>query len=418
MSKDSWDSYKGLQVPPKHGALFNAMDQQERFYAEIMRQNEISRKNAVSEFTQKAIRELDHIKLNHLTVLDFKVLNEISTKTDDPVIVDLLKQNISADLSSHTLFQNSYIFQYMKYKIPHFFKDYKDIYDDISHPFNKVAQDLLKVSSPYDPLKNQCGEVESIKNTFLQNLNHLNNYFEYSEGNNNQSPISEISCKESLLKVVEDMGLKLENFNEAKNEQEVLVQNNPKQPSTLSQKKVKESQFEEEIKKPHHQVQELIKPLNQILDEEDDLLAMIQKLKASLGQEQNKNIQKDIQLKEKDATIKEKDATIDRSEEKIHDLSDRLKNSEKSNNNLEIDKTDLRKNIFSLEKIIENKEEKIDEVKNSLHEKEVQYDALKILYDDIIGIGANQNEQSISEIGVDNTFKSDSYEKFEYLGGV
>jgi len=186
-------------------------------------------------------------------------------------------------------------------------------------------------------------------------------------------------------------------------------------------------------------VQNIIEQPEQILEEEEDLLAMIQKLKASLEQEQNKNIQKDIQLKEKDATIKEKDATIenmaeknsyltqeikhkdillDRSEEKIHDLSDRLKNSEKSNNNLEIDKTDLRKNIFSLEKIIENKEEKIDEVKNSLHEKEVQYDALKILYDDIIGIGANQNEQSISEIGVDNTFKSDSYEKFEYLGGV
>ena len=406
MSKDSWDSYKGLQVPPKHGALFNAMDQQERFYAEIMRQNEISRKNAVSEFTQKAIRELDHIKLNHLTVLDFKVLNEISTKTDDPVIVDLLKQNISADLSSHTLFQNSYIFQYMKYKIPHFFKDYKDIYDDISHPFNKVAQDLLKVSSPYDPLKNQCGEVESIKNTFLQNLNHLNNYFEYSEGNNNQSPISEISCKESLLKVVEDMGLKLENFNEAKNEQEVLVQNNPKQPSTLSQKKVKESQFEEEIKKPHHQVQELIKPLNQILDEEDDLLAMIQKLKASLEQERNKNIEKDIQLKNKDVQIA--DLTKENK-----DVNDRFKQSQEIIQELKVDKFDLRGTIEILKQSNQDKVVKIEDVKKLLHEKEVQYDALKIQYDNIMDIGMEQNEdmQNVPVLGGNHeSSQSNSFE--------
>ena len=406
MSKDSWDSYKGLQVPPKHGALFNAMDQQERFYAEIMRQNEISRKNAVSEFTQKAIRELDHIKLNHLTVLDFKVLNEISTKTDDPVIVDLLKQNISADLSSHTLFQNSYIFQYMKYKIPHFFKDYKDIYDDISHPFNKVAQDLLKVSSPYDPLKNQCGEVESIKNTFLQNLNHLNNYFEYSEGNNNQSPISEISCKESLLKVVEDMGLKLENFNEAKNEQEVLVQNNPKQPSTLSQEKVKESQFEEEIKKPHHQVQELIKPLNQILDEEDDLLAMIQKLKASLEQERNKNIEKDIQLKNKDVQIA--DLTKENK-----DVNDRFKQSQEIIQELKVDKFDLRGTIEILKQSNQDKVVKIEDVKKLLHEKEVQYDALKIQYDNIMDIGMEQNEdmQNVPVLGGNHeSSQSNSFE--------
>lgn len=411
MSKDSWDSYKGLQVPPKHGALFNAMDQQERFYAEIMRQNEISRKNAVSEFTQKAIRELDHIKLNHLTVLDFKVLNEISTKTDDPVIVDLLKQNISADLSSHTLFQNSYIFQCMKYKIPHFFKDYKDIYDDISHPFNKVAQDLLKVSSPYDPLKNQCGEVESIKNTFLQNLNHLNNYFEYSEGNNNQSPISEISCKESLLKVVEDMGLKLENFNEAKNEQEVLAQNNPKQPSTLSQEKVKESQFEKEIKKPHHQVQELIKPLNQILDEEDDLLAMIQKLKASLEQERNKNIEKDIQLKNKDDQLQEKDTTIENLTKDKLDLTERLEQSKETIQELKVDKSDLRKTVHILEKSNQDQTLKIEEVKKLLHEKENQYDALKIQHDNIMDIGIHQNEEGIPVIGVNNDFsQTNSFE--------
>ena len=89
--------------------------------------------------------------------------------------------------------------------------DYREVYNNISDPFKAVISDLFKAGSQI--------EIDSIKNAFLQNSNHLNTYFEYSEDNNNQSPISEIICTESLLKIVEDIGLKLENLNKAKTEQ-------------------------------------------------------------------------------------------------------------------------------------------------------------------------------------------------------
>ena len=216
MSKDSWDNYKGLQVPPKHGDLFRAMDQQERFYAEIMKMNEVSIQNAFNQAKPKVIAELNAIKNNHLIVFNSKVLNEILSKIQigNSSDIDFLsKGDVAVDLSSYYLLGNSEVFKNIKSQIPHFFKDYKDIYNGISNPFNKVDEDLLKTTSQV--------ELHSIKNDFLQNLNHLNVYFEYSEGNNYFSPISEITCKESLIQVVDDISLKLESFNKAQNELEI-----------------------------------------------------------------------------------------------------------------------------------------------------------------------------------------------------
>ena len=218
MSKDSWDNYKGLQVPPKHGDLFRAMDQQERFYAEIMKMNEVSIQNAFNQAKPKVIAELNAIKNNHLIVFNSKVLNEILSKIQIGNSSDtdfLSKGDIAVDLSSYYLLGNSEIFKSIKLQIPHFFKDYKDIYNGIITPFNKVIDDLLKTTSQV--------ELHSIKNDFLQNLNHLNTYFEYSEGNNYQSPILEIKCKESLIQIVEDIGLKIDDFNEAQNELQRLI---------------------------------------------------------------------------------------------------------------------------------------------------------------------------------------------------
>jgi hypothetical protein len=216
MSKDSWDNYKGLQVPPKHGDLFRAMDQQKRFYAEIMKMNEVSIQNAFNQAKPKVIAKLNVIKNNHLIVFNSKVLNEILSKIkigNSSDIDFLSKGDVTVDLSSYYLLGNSEIFKSIKLQIPHFFKDYKDIYNGISSPFNKVIDDLLKTTSQV--------ELHSIKNDFLQNLNHLNAYFEYSEGNNCQSLISEITCKESLIQVVDDIILKLESFNKAQNELEI-----------------------------------------------------------------------------------------------------------------------------------------------------------------------------------------------------
>ena len=62
----------------------------------------------------------------------------------------------------------------------------------------------------------------------------MNAYFEYSEGNNYQSPILEIRCKESLIQVVDDISLKLESFNSNLNlpiiPPLVLNQSQPNQP--------------------------------------------------------------------------------------------------------------------------------------------------------------------------------------------
>ena len=125
MSKDSWDNYKGLQVPPKHGDLFRAMDQQERFYAEIMKMNEISIQNAFNQLKPKVIAELNAIKNNHLIVFNSKVLNEILSKIQigNSSDIDFLsKGDIAVDLSSYYLLGNSEIFKSIKLQIPHFLR--------------------------------------------------------------------------------------------------------------------------------------------------------------------------------------------------------------------------------------------------------------------------------------------------------
>ena len=226
-STDPRENYKGLDVPAGHSALFRAMDNQQRFYDDIMRKqqekDQLSFKNALNQAAQKAMGELNHIKNNHLTVFNSKVKDEISTKTLDPFIVELLKKNPITDLSHYTLNVLKHIRESYKLKnsvnteniikdnLVCLLTDYREVYNNISDPFKAVISDLFKAGSQI--------EIDSIKNAFLQNSNHLNTYFEYSEDNNNQSPISEIICTESLLKIVEDIGLKLENLNKAKTEQ-------------------------------------------------------------------------------------------------------------------------------------------------------------------------------------------------------
>ena len=78
MSKDSWDNYKGLQVPPKHGDLFRAMDQQERFYAEIMKMNEISIQNAFNQALSIQLCKFIHKPLNIVMNSIFKFYQKMS----------------------------------------------------------------------------------------------------------------------------------------------------------------------------------------------------------------------------------------------------------------------------------------------------------------------------------------------------
>ncbi len=226
-SQDPRENYKGLDVPAGHSALFRAMDGQDRFYAEIMRkqqeEKQASLKQALNQAAQKAMTELNMVKNNHLTVFNSKVKDEISIKILDPFVFELLKKNPIVDLSHYSLnvlkhIRESYklkdsinIENIIKDNLGYLLTDYREVYNNISDPFKTVISDLFKAGSQI--------EIDSIKNAFLQNSNHLNDYFEYSEDNNNQSPITEIICKESLLKIIEDIGLKLENLNKAKSEQ-------------------------------------------------------------------------------------------------------------------------------------------------------------------------------------------------------
>jgi len=325
MSKDSWDNYKGLQVPPKHGDLFRAMDQQERFYAEIMKMNEVSRQTAFNQLKPKVIAELNAIKNNHLIVFNSKVLNEILSKIQigNSSDVDFLsKGDIAVDLSSYYLLGNSEIFKSVKLQIPHFFKDYKDIYNGIITPFNKVIDDLLKTTSPV--------EFDSIKNDFLQNLNHLNAYFEYSEGNNYQSPILEIKCKESLIQIVEDIGLKLESFNSHLNlpiiPPLVLNQSQPNQPIGNNQPMTELEKALAEIKalKEANAAKEL-EIANMVSREEVEQLINIEKQNVEAAKDREKEKDGIIQKvtkenAEKDGVIAEKDNLIKmQGEEKEND---------------------------------------------------------------------------------------------------
>ena len=64
-STDPRENYKGLDVPAGHSALFRAMDNQQRFYDDIMRKqqekDQLSFKNALNQAAQKAMGELNHM---------------------------------------------------------------------------------------------------------------------------------------------------------------------------------------------------------------------------------------------------------------------------------------------------------------------------------------------------------------------
>ena len=324
MSKDSWDNYKGLQVPPKHGDLFRAMDQQERFYAEIMKMNEVSIQNAFNQAKPKVIAELNAIKNNHLIVFNSKVLNEILSKIQigNSSDIDFLsKGDIAVDLSSYYLLGNSEIFKSIKLQIPHFFEDYKDIYNGIITPFNKVIDDLLKTTSQV--------ELHSIKNDFLQNLNHLNAYFEYSEGNNYQSPILEIKCKEYLIQVVDDISLKLESFNSNLNLPIIppLVLNQPivnEQPLTELEKALAEIKALKEV----NAAKDLeITRLSQSMVSKEEVEQLINIEKQNVEAAKDRAKEKDAIIAEQIKTIVEQNKDIEHSHQikemqtkEIHDL--------------------------------------------------------------------------------------------------
>jgi len=350
MSKDSWDNYKGLQVPPKHGDLFRAMDQQERFYAEVMKMNEVSIQNAFNQAKPKVIAELNAIKNNHLIVFNSKVLNEILSKIQigNSSDIDFLsKGDIAVDLSSYYLLGNSEIFKSVKLQIPHFFKDYKDIYNGIITPFNKVIDDLLKTTSPV--------EFDSIKNDFLQNLNHLNAYFEYSEGNNYQSPILEIKCKESLIQVVEDIGLKLESFNSNLNlpiiPPLVLNQSQPNQPIGNNQPMTELEKALAEIKalKEANAAKEL-EIANMVSREEVEQLINIEKQNVEAAKDREKAKDGIIQKvtkenAEKDGVIAEQNKTIVEQNKDIEHSNQIKEMQTKEIHELRQDKVELREQV-------------------------------------------------------------------------
>ena len=398
MSKDSWDNYKGLQVPPKHGDLFRAMDQQERFYAEIMKMNEISIQNAFNQLKPKVIAELNAIKNNHLIVFNSKVLNEILSKIQigNSSDVDFLsKGDIAVDLSSYYLLGNSEIFKSIKLQIPHFFKDYKDIYNGIITPFNKVIDDLLKTTSPV--------EFDSIKNDFLQNLNHLNAYFEYSEGNNYQSPILEIKCKESLIQIVEDIGLKIDDFNEAQNELQrlrdednsnlnfpiipplVLNQSQPNQPIVNEQPLTELERALAEIK--------ALKEVNAVKD------TKIKEL-----EEQNKKELLDF-LNKKENDLKAKDLIISNLSENNNELKTHIEEIREDKKELRIEKNEWKAKYEakdeSLQKTIEEliiEKAKVSELtqKIGVHNHDGSSSWIQLEQEEIpnLGEGALENQNS------------------------
>ena len=372
MSKDSWDNYKGLQVPPKHGDLFRAMDQQERFYAEIMKMNEISIQNAFNQLKPKVIAELNAIKNNHLIVFNSKVLNEILSKIqigNSSDIEFLSKGDIAVDLSSYYLLGNSEIFKSIKLQIPHFFKDYKDIYNGISTPFNKVIDDLLKTTSQV--------ELHSIKNDFLQNLNHLNAYFEYSEGNNYQSPILEIRCKESLIQVVDDISLKLESFNSNLNlpiiPPLVLNQSQPNQPIGNNQPMTELEKALAEIK--------ALKEVNAAKDLEITRLSQSMVTREEVEQlinieKQNVEAAKD-RAKEKDGIIAEKDNLIKMQGEEKENDAKKHEALENKFNDVNAKYTVLKNSFKMLEHEHIKDEETIKDLRNDKYNLNKQNDKLE-----------------------------------------
>jgi hypothetical protein len=163
---------------------------------------------------QKACKNLDNIKSNHIINLNNKVLSILKGVLKAEEIAQVQNKNIP--LMSPSVLGNNPLFKQLKQSNPELFAKYNKIINEVSNPIDAKKQEILKlVQTDYGSQQH----VEASQNLFTQTF-RVNNYFEYL----NNVPSAPI-CKPIVSEIAEEMFEKIKNSIPSENN----IENEPDQ---------------------------------------------------------------------------------------------------------------------------------------------------------------------------------------------
>lgn len=171
------------------------------------------------------------------------------------------------------------------------------------------------------------------------------------------------------------------------------------------------SQLEDELKsqEPERKNDVPKKPLG-LPQNEDELLAMIQQLRADIEREREINLRKDdiigqqaSQLQEKDQVIDQQAGQLDQQAKQIHDLRSNVQE-------LRQDKSDLREHVLDLREANLEKAAKLKQSDEIIAKQKSEYDLLKDQFDSIVGLGVHQQDEGSQLSGASNDLSIGSFE--------
>lgn len=396
----NWDnSYQGMWVPNGHGSIFRGMDMDALLAKRCTDNLEASRKKNVMSVAQAAYNELSKIRDKHLTEYNQIMLKTLEDLIDDIDIQQIILSRSPAGLNSRCQLGQSNKFNATKKLLPDLLNEYNRTFSDISKPFNDTCQALLK--------SNSTSEVQAKKALFLSQMHFLNPYFDYPDGTNGKLPTSQITVKQTLLDIANTVAEQVT----VSFEQQELARIQEQERLRIEEEEALIKAQEDEGKSQEPEIEDDIpqQPLG-LPQNEDELLAMIQQLRASLQKKDDIIGQQAGQLQEKDQVIDQQAGQLDQQAEQIGGLSERLELSQKLNQELRQDKSDLREHVSDLREVNLEKTAKLKQSEEIIAKQKSEYDLLKDQFDSIVGLGVHQQDEGSQLSGASNDLSIGSFE--------
>lgn len=377
----NWDnSYQGMWVPNGHGSIFRGMDMDALLAKRCTDNLEASRKNNVMSVAQAACNELGKIRDKHLTEYNQIMLETLEDLIDDIDIQQIILSRSPAGLNSRCQLGQSNKFNTTKKLLPDLLNEYNRTFSDISKPFDDTCQALLK--------RNSISEVQAKKALFLSQMHFLNPYFDYPDGTNGKLPTSQITVKQTLLDIANTVAEQVT----VSFEQQELARIQEQERLRIEEEEALIKAQEDEVKSQEPEIEDDVpqQPLG-LPQNEDDLLAMIQQLRASLEARDKILQEKDDIIGQQAGQIGNLNERLDQSESNNAELTQKLEQSEKHNQELRQDKSDLREHVSDLRESNLEKTARIEEINQALITKQGQYDLLKDQFDAVMGQGIHHS---------------------------
>jgi hypothetical protein len=313
---------------------------------------------------QDASNRANNIKHKHMTTLNEAFLFQLQEALPEDVLNSIKDKHVN--LKSPRSLGNNPVFNEILQNNPTILNQYDQIVSQISDSLDPWVQKFVRSTNAL-----------ILENQFLLQFN-LSALFNYPDGGNGTSPTDSIECKEHIQEIAREFT----DIIALLYEEEIVLQ------AQRQEDEVKdyEVQREDDI---------LQQPLG-LPQNEEELLAMIEQLRADIEREKEENLRKDD--------------IIDQQAEQIGGLSERLAQSQKLNQELRQDKSDLREHVSDLREVNLEKTSKLKQSEEIIAKQKSEYDLLKNQFDSIVGLGVQQEDEGSQLSGASDDLSIGSFE--------